>query len=113
MEHVPDDLKALRNIYKCLQPGGEAWILVPLHGQFTVEGNAMLSPKEREAAFGQWDHVRQYGDDIIERIVAAGFAVEIAEVKSVASKEILRLGLSLDDKIFIARRTDHFKGANQ
>ena len=77
MEHVPDDALVLRNIYKALKPGGEAWLIVPLWDRPTEEGTPGMSPAERERRFGQWDHVRQYGPDFSDRIRAAGFEVDI------------------------------------
>ncbi len=76
MEHVPDDARVLANIHRALKPGGEAWLLVPLHHAPTEDGEASMSPGERERRFGQWDHVRQYGPDFADRIAAAGFIVE-------------------------------------
>jgi SAM-dependent methyltransferase len=104
LEHVPDDRQVLRNIRDHLRPGGQAWILVPLHDCATVEAKPGMSELDRETHFGQWDHVRQYGPDIVERLRDAGFDVSLIDSAQVASEEKLRMGLSVDDIIFVASR---------
>lgn len=103
LEHVPDDGLAIREIYKHLRPGGQAWIIVPLHSAPTVDG-PHLSPRERERLFGQWDHVRQYGADFSNRLQSAGFEIEMIDASQIASTAVTRHGLSPEDKIFIGSR---------
>ncbi|HEU0069915.1 MAG TPA: methyltransferase domain-containing protein [Alphaproteobacteria bacterium] len=76
LEHIPDDMQAMREIRAHLAPSGEAWIIVPLHDLPTEESTPEMTRRERERRFGQWDHVRQYGEDVAERLRAAGFAIE-------------------------------------
>jgi predicted SAM-dependent methyltransferase len=104
MEHVPDDKIVFGNVYDHLQPGGEAWILVPLHKYPTIEGTPEMSPRERERLFGQWDHVRQYGMDIVDRMRYAGFDVSVIDSTSLPASEVYRHGLSIGDKIFVGRK---------
>lgn len=101
MEHVPDDAIVLRNIRRALKPDGEAWLLVPIWGSPTEDGPPDLHPRERERRFGQWDHVRQYGLDFQDRIIAAGFSVEVIDCSSIPSSDAHRMGL--DDRVFRAR----------
>ena len=77
MEHVPDDAHVLSNLLRALKPGGEAWLIVPLWDRPTEDGSYDIPPRERERRFGQWDHVRQYGMDFRDRLVAAGFDVKL------------------------------------
>lgn len=102
MEHVPDDAVVLRNIFRALKPGGEAWLIVPLWDRPTEDGAPGLSPRERERRFGQWDHVRQYGPDFADRIRAAGFALE--EIDAAAIDPATRHLHALDDRLFRARK---------
>ena len=88
LEHILDDQKAMQNIYNHLVPGGTAIILVPLLGEVTIEGGANLSPRERQKRFGQYDHVRQYGMDIIDRLKNVGFSVDIIDASNVAASKI-------------------------
>lgn len=102
MEHVPDDAAVLRNIWRALKPGGEAWLIVPLWSQPTQDGSYAMPPRERERRFGQWDHVRQYGPDFADRIRAAGF--ELEEIDAGGIEPVLRHHHALDDRLFRARR---------
>ena len=80
LEHVPDDAKAMQEIFRVLKPGGQALLLVPLatDGGVTDEDPSVSDPRERERRFGQWDHIRLYErGDFVARIEQAGFAVEL------------------------------------
>lgn len=102
MEHVPDDAVVLRNIARALRPGGEVWLLVPLWDRPSEDGAPGLSPRERERRFGQWDHVRQYGRDLAERIGAAGLAVELIDSDELPPADVRRMALA--DTLFRARK---------
>lgn len=104
MEHVPDDRQVFSNVYERLAPGGEAWIMVPLHDAPTIDGTPDMTAKERERQFGQWDHVRQYGSDIVDRMQDAGFETSIIGIESFPPGDIARYGLSSSDKVFVGRR---------
>ena len=78
LEHVPDDAKAMAELYRTLKPGGWAMLQVPiaLALERTHEDPSITAPSAREQAFGQRDHVRLYGRDYRDRLARAGFAVE-------------------------------------
>jgi len=77
LEHVPDDLTAMREILRILGPGGTAILTVPQMDPpaRTDEDPCVLSETEREKRFGQKDHVRMYGDDFPSRLEQAGFVI--------------------------------------
>jgi SAM-dependent methyltransferase len=78
LEHVKDDLLAMKEIYRVLKPGGFAIAQIPeFHPipKVTYEDHTITDPKEREKHFGQDDHVRLYGKDYPERLRSAGFDV--------------------------------------
>lgn len=102
MEHVPDDAHVLREIWRALKPGGEAWLIVPLWDRPTEDGTPDMTAAERERRFGQWDHVRQYGPDFADRIRAAGFDLDIVRAADCPAEDVTRM--ALDDMIFRARR---------
>jgi SAM-dependent methyltransferase len=84
LEHVPDDLAAIREIHRILKTSGTAILTVPQKDppSLTDEDSSVTEPKERERRFGQKDHLRMYGDDFSDRLRSVGFAIEITTVKS-------------------------------
>ncbi len=65
LEHIEDDLAALRNIHCMLEDGGRAVILVP-------SGQSIYNSLDEELG-----HFRRYSEDQLrERMTAAGFEVE-------------------------------------
>ncbi len=66
----------------------------------TDEDPSVAEPAERARRFGQFDHVRMYGADLIERLRAPGFHVEqLRPVQNMSANDIARWGL-WDDSIF-------------
>lgn len=97
LEHVTDDLKALREFFRVLKPDGWAILLVPIHGEKTVEYPQVSEPSERLRLFGQEDHVRMYGHDYVDRLREAGFMVKIDTVSSLFTRDdITLMGLTSD-----------------
>ncbi len=78
LEHIPDDTKAMKEIYRILKPGGMAILQIPqdLSREVTFEDDSITSRKERALIFGQYDHVRVYGKDYFEKLRLVGFKVE-------------------------------------
>ena len=77
MEHIPDEAKAIREVYRVLKSGGWAILQVPIDTSRseTYEDKSITDPKERELHFGQYDHLRFHGLDYPERLEAGGFIV--------------------------------------
>lgn len=98
LEHLEDDLGAMRLFTKLLRPHGLALIQVPLDPKReTYEDWTITTSAGRLQAFGQEDHVRIYGLDIINRLRASGFSVETLDPTQVyAPAEQHRLGLGHD-----------------
>jgi len=95
LEHVPDDKKAMSEFYRILKKNGWAVLLVPLTDMGTTyEDFSIVTDDGRAKAFGQWDHVRKYGRDYIERLKSAGFDVISAKLDElVTTEEIERMCL--------------------
>lgn len=73
LEHIKDDLKAMREIYRVIKPGGEAIIIVPMKDTESTEEDLEATPRERAKRFGSSDHFRWYGQDFPERLSKVGF----------------------------------------
>jgi len=104
LEHVRDDIQAMREICRVLKPNGFSILQVPLFNpvpETTIEDPAITDPKAREIAFGQDDHVRKFGKDFSERIRSAGLQpVEDAFVTTFDEKTVFRYGLAQGEMIF-------------
>lgn len=95
LEHVHDDIRAMRELFRVLSSDGWAILLVPITSEKTFEDVSITDPTERLKVFGQEDHVRKYGPDYADRLRNAGFTVQITRVSDfVDSKEATTMGLT-------------------
>ncbi|MDX2047915.1 MAG: methyltransferase domain-containing protein [Chitinophagaceae bacterium] len=105
MEHIPDDIKAMKEIYRVLKPGGIAFLQVPYSTTLenTIEDISINDPVQQSALFGQRDHVRIYAfKDYSARLASAGFKVEFLPPATL--KEFARFALQPDEGFFICRK---------
>ena len=90
LEHIPNDTKAMQELYRVLKPGGIALLQVPLESnrKETFEDDSIVNKAERTKVFGQYDHVRVYGKDYFDKLRQTGFEVsEIQFGKSLTEAE--------------------------
>ncbi len=90
MEHIEDDIKAMRELHRVMRPGGWGVILSPVEQDRaeTFEDDSITDPEERTRIFGQYDHRRIYGRDYAERLRTAGFKVaEINYIDTLSESE--------------------------
>ena len=107
LEHIDDELKATKEIYRVLKPGGWAILQVPLDNNLetTYEDTNITDPKEREKHFGQYDHLRLYGRDYPERLERSGLKVTADDfVSTFSNEEIERYRLDKDEKIYFCQK---------
>lgn len=92
LEHVQDDRRAIKEIYRVLGPGGCAILTVPQQDDLdvTFEDNSIVNPIERERAFGQRDHLRIYGADFASRLESVGFVTQIVDETSFSPELVQR-----------------------
>jgi len=91
LEHIPDDTKAMQELYRILKPGGTGIFQIPqdLNRTTTFEDNSITDPKERAAIFGQYDHVRIYGRDYFDKLRSIGFKVEEVDYTNKLSADLV------------------------
>ena len=87
LEHVADDRKAMRELQRVLKRDGWGVLQVPIRPGVTYEDPTIVDPQERLRAFGQEDHVRQYGDDFADRLREAGFDVQVVRADDVIHRD--------------------------
>ncbi len=107
LEHIVDDNKAIRELYRVLKKNGIGIFQVPIdyNRDTTFEDFSVTNKKERNKLFGQYDHVRIYGLDFFDRLQKAGFSVERCEYTSKLSKEdIIKFCLPKKEIIPICRK---------
>ena len=102
LEHVPNDIVAMKEFYRVLKDDGYAIIQVPIKSKNTTyEDPSITDPEERLLHFGQEDHVRIYGPDFIDRLISVGFKVEIVEATDfLVDEEIEKMGIRNSGSIF-------------
>jgi SAM-dependent methyltransferase len=95
LEHVKDDKRAIRELYRVMKSDGWALLLVPITGDKTFEDPSVTDPEERSRLFGQEDHVRRYGSDYVERLIEGGFKVRVVNpFDFLHGEEIVRMGIT-------------------
>lgn len=76
MEHIPEDDRALAELYRVLKPGGHAILQIPYSESIpsTEQDFSLKSVEDRLLHYGQDTHVRLYErDDFIRRVESQGF----------------------------------------
>lgn len=102
LEHIPNDSQAISELYRVLIPGGLAILQVPISLvlEETFEDKSINQPELRTEYFGQYDHVRIYGQDYSKRLSNCGFNVSAVSL----SAKYPKLGLNDKELLFIAKK---------
>lgn len=106
-EHIPDDRKAMGELRRILKTDGFGLVLVPIvigveetHEDETIQGEAACWKY-----FGAGDHVRQYGRrDFLDRLAAAGFAVEHCGIDFFGRETFRRAGVAENSILYVVRK---------
>ena len=90
LEHIADDNKAMKELYRVMKSGGMGIFQVPqeLSRETTYEDPDIITPEDKANHFGQYDHVRIYGRDYFERLRNIGFNVEEVDYSLQLSPEL-------------------------
>ena len=108
LEHVENDIKAVREINRILKPGGFAILQVPFFPPLpeeTIEDTSITDKREREKLFGQDDHVRKYGLDYAKRLERAGLKVEEIDLfETLSAAEVNRFGFMKGEILYKGKK---------
>jgi len=108
MEHVENDITAMKEVLRVLKPGGWAIMQVPFFSPIpdkTWEDPLITEPREREKAYGQDDHVRLYGKDYGKRLQSAGFDVdEVHYAEELGEEKVKKYALPPKEIIYLAKK---------
>lgn len=107
--HIPDEAKAISEMYRVLKKGGTALVmsLINLEAQKTFEDAAITTAEARLRTYGEPDLFRLHGLDLDKRIRASGFTVEKIDYRlefSEAEKKRMQLGDGQRELIFRCTR---------
>ena len=105
LEHVADDASAVAEIHRVLAPGGIAVIQVPRRAGRPTDEDPSAPPAERIARFGQADHVRYYGDDFEDRLMAPGLQTLTLRMADLyRDEDAARLGISTTEPVWLCTK---------
>ncbi|PQB03738.1 class I SAM-dependent methyltransferase [Aureitalea marina] len=107
LEHIPDDIQAMKELFRVLAPGGTAILQVPYEAdrKQTFQDDSITDPEERSRIFGQYDHVRVYGMDYFERLAKVGFEVEAIDyTNQFSAEQIDRYRLAKGELLPVCRK---------
>lgn len=101
LEHIPTDLVAMKELFRVMKKGGQAILQVPIskNSEKTYEDFSITDSIDRENAFGQFDHIRIYGQDYPARLESIGFNVNRVNI----SQKFMRYGLNKEEDIFVCK----------
>jgi SAM-dependent methyltransferase len=92
--HVPDEKKAIKEMYRVLKPNGYALVLTLLdqNAKKTFENPQITTPKEKLETYGEPDLCRLHGKDFGRRLSEAGFNVEAINYKDKLDGQTIKKG---------------------
>jgi SAM-dependent methyltransferase len=105
LEHIPDDTKAMKELYRVMKPGGYGIFQIPqdLSRDKTFEDDSITDKAERARIFGQYDHARIYGLDYFDKLRTIGFKVdEVDYTSELTTAEVDKFRLAKGEIIPVA-----------
>ena len=102
LEHIPEDKKAIQEVYRLLKPGGHFLVSVPIYpvGNLKTFEDLTIAYKDYGKVHGHHDHCRSCGLDYYKRFEAVGFNAQTLEVKRLNQDEIVKFGLRTDHVVW-------------
>ena len=111
LEHIPDDQRAMEEIFRALKPGGWAILQVSILRDKTFEDPNVTTPEDRGKNLWAVYHVRIYGLDYKNRLEQAGLSVKADDYVIQLSDDVIRKhGLMKDENILFLLQTKFPEG---
>lgn len=87
--HIPDEQKAVSELYRVLRNGGTLFLLSLMDPQAakTKEDETLKTPEQKLRAYGEKDLMRLYGNDLAERLQSPDVQIEIIDYRTRFSAE--------------------------
>lgn len=107
LEHIKDDKKAMRELYRILKPGGWGIAMVPimLSLEETYEKNEPLSEDDRWKHYMQNDHERLYSKKgFISNLEMAGFKVNQFGINYFGEETFNKAGIQNRSVLYIVEK---------
>ena len=104
LEHVTDDLKAMRELNRILSADGKGIVVVPINLNQTEidEDPSVTDVTERWQRFGQDDHVRAYSKKgFVARLEKAGFKVAEYDKNFFGAEKMAENGLTETSVVYV------------
>ena len=107
LEHIPDDIQAMLELYRILKKGGKGIVMVPINLQLekTMEDPSCTDIPTRWKLYGQEDHVRMYAkSDFIHRLKNCGFNVELLGINHFGEEAFLKTAIYPTSVLYIVNK---------
>lgn len=107
LEHVDDDVKAMKELFRITKSGGFGIVMVPIIDgvKDTHEDIKNKNEKFRIQHFGQRDHVRLYSKkDFISRLTTVGFTMKLLDMNHFGTKVFEKNAITTKSVLYIAEK---------
>jgi SAM-dependent methyltransferase len=107
LEHIPDDRRALGELFRILKPGGWGIVMVPIsHALEAIrEDSSKTTEAERWRYFGQGDHVRIYNQEgFLNRLREAKFKTSTFGLDYFGQSTFNRCGIAEQSVLYVVEK---------
>lgn len=106
LEHIPDDIKAIKEMRRILKPGGHVLISVPIYPNNNAETyeDPSIERKDFLEIHGHDDHCRSCGFDYYKRFEHLGFFTKTLVVNQFEEGLIKKYGLSKRHRAWLFKK---------